>query len=183
MQYREEIYSNNREVASMFYSRWTSFVGLCICLGLLGFAAYLQEHLGLLPCPLCVLQRIFVALLGIVFLVGSLYTPNEKLGQRIHSGFIIAFSLMGGLAAARHVWLTHQPPGTVSSCSPTLEYMLQNLPFMQAVKLLLTGSGDCARVTYRLMDLSIPEWTLLFFMALLVFGIIRFMRARSTIGL
>jgi disulfide bond formation protein DsbB len=167
----------------MLYSRWTSFVGLCICLGLLAFAAYLQVHLGLLPCPLCVLQRIMIAFIGLVFLVGCLYTPNEKLGQRIHSSFIVAFSFLGVLLAIRHVWLAHQPPGTVATCSPTLEYMLQNLPLGQTLQLMLTGSGDCARVTYRLFTLSIPEWTLLFFIAFMIFGIIRYMFAKSKVGI
>jgi len=167
----------------MFYSRWTSFVGLLICMGLLGFAAYLQAHLGLLPCPLCVLQRILIAFLGFVFLVGALYTPNERFGKRMHSGFIMLFSLLGVFAATRHVWLTFQPPGSVPACSPTLEYMLQNLPFNQTVMLLLKGSGDCAKVTYRLLDLSIPEWTLIFFIAALFFGIIRFAMAKSKMGL
>jgi len=167
----------------MFYSRWVSLVGLLVCMGLLGFAAYLQVHLGLLPCPLCVLQRILIALLGFVFLVGCLYTPNERFGKRMHSGFIVFFSLLGVFAATRHVWLTFQPPGSVPICSPTLEYMLQNLPLNQTIALLFKGSGDCAKVTYRLLDLNIPEWTLIFFIVVLFFGVIRFAIAKSETGL
>jgi disulfide bond formation protein DsbB len=171
------------EMKNWLYSRWTSFAGMLVCLGLLSFAAYLQVQLKLLPCPLCVIQRILIALIALVFLVGSIYTPVDRLGKKIHSGFIMFFSLLGLIVATRHVWLTFQPAGTVVSCSPTLEYMLQNLSLNQTLKLLLVGSGDCARVTYTLLDLSIPEWTLIVFVGFFIFGLLRSFAAKSERGL
>jgi protein dithiol:quinone oxidoreductase len=167
----------------MFYSRWTSFIGMLVCVGLLAFAAYLQVHLALMPCPLCVIQRIFIALLALVFLVGSLYTPTERATQRIHSGLIITFSALGALFAARHSWLTMQPPGSVPSCSPTLSYMLQNLPMTQTMKLMFTGSGECTTNVWSFLGLNIPQWTLLFFIVFLLFGIARFYAAKSRRGI
>lgn len=170
-------------MSDLLYSRWVSVIGFLFCLGLLIFAAYLQFELNLMPCPLCVVQRVFIGLIGLIFLVGSLYTPIEQRGKRIHSGFIVAFSFLGTLIAARHVWLTLQPPSAVTTCSPTLEYMLQNLPFTETIKVFFLGSGDCAKVTYNLLGLSIPEWTLLCFIAIFLFSLVRYKVAKSEHGL
>jgi disulfide bond formation protein DsbB len=163
----------------IIYSRWTSFVGMLFCFGLLAFAAYLQVYLKLMPCPLCVLQRIVLLFMGFVFLVGALYTPHERLGKRFHSGLLLLFSLLGISVAGRHVWLTLQPPSAVPSCSPTLEYMLQNMKLSETLKVMFMGSGDCAKVTFRLLTLSIPEWTLIVFIVLFVFGWVRYMLAKD----
>lgn len=163
----------------MLYSRWTSFICLLICCALLGFAAYLQISLGLAPCPLCVLQRIMFALLILVFLVGSLYTSSERYGKRLHSIFIIIFSGLGVLLSGKQVWLMMQPPGTVPTCSPTLEYMLQNLPLTQTLKIMLQGSGDCARETWQMFGLTVPQWSLALFLLFMLFGILRFVAAKS----
>ena len=166
-------------MAKMLYSRWTSFTGFILCTGLLIFAAYLQLHLGLLPCPLCVLQRILLVVIGFIFLVGALYCSPDRFGQRLHSGLLAFFSLAGIGIAGRHVWLTFLPPSEVPACSPTLDYMLQNLPLTQTLKIMFIGSGDCAKVTYRLMGLSIPEWTLIIFIIIFIFSLIRFVFAKS----
>lgn len=167
------------KIADILYSRWMSFIGMLVCFGLLAFAAYLQVSLKLMPCPLCVLQRGVFLVMGFVFLVGALYIPHEKLGKKFQSSLILFLSLLGMGLAGRHVWLTLQPPANVPSCSPTLEYMLQNMPFTETLKVLFQGSGDCAKVTYRLFTLSIPEWTLIIFIGIGIFAWVRYMFARS----
>lgn len=163
---------------NFFYSRGVNFLGFLFCCFLLGFAAYLQLHLGLLPCPLCVVQRIIVLLIGVIFLIGALYTPPDPLGKKIHSGFLIFFGALGVFVAARHVWLTLQPPSGLATCSPTLEYMFQHLAFTQTLKILLLGTDDCAKDTWRLLGLNIPEWTLIFFVGVTIFSVIRYMIAK-----
>jgi len=152
---------------------------MLFCFGVLGFAAYLQVYLKLMPCPLCVLSRIIFLFLGFVFLVGALYTPYERFGKRLHSGIILLLSVLGVFIAGRHVWLTLQPPSAVPSCSPTLEYMLQNMPLSETLKIMFIGSGDCAKVTWRFLTLSIPEWTLIIFVGLFVFGWFRYLVAKG----
>lgn len=159
---------------NFFYSRGVSFLGFLMCCGLIGFAAYLQTHLGLLPCPLCVVQRILVVLIGLIFLVNALYTQATITGKKFSSGLLGFFGLLGVFVAARHVWLTLQPPEAVATCSPTLEYMFKNLAVTQTLKILFLGSDDCAKDTWHLLGLNIPEWTLLFFSAVTIFAIIRY---------
>jgi disulfide bond formation protein DsbB len=162
-----------------FYSRTVSFVGFLVCCFLLGFAAYLQLHEGLLPCPLCVVQRVVVLLMGLVFLVGALYTPPVVGGKKFHSGVLAFFGLLGILFASRHVWLTLQPPSAVATCSPTLEYMFSHLAITQTLKLMLLGTDDCAKDTWKMLGLNIPEWTLFFFIAVTAFAVVRYMIAKN----
>ena len=164
---------------NFFYSRGLSLAGFLVCCGLLAFAAYLQLHLKLLPCPLCVVQRLFVLLIGLMFLIGALYTPLHTFGKKLHSGLLGFFSLFGAFIAARHVWITLQPPPAMPTCSPTLEYMFQHLAVTQTLQLLLLGSDDCAKDTWRLFGLNIPEWTLIFFIGVTIFAVIRFVLAND----
>ena len=66
--------------------RWTFraqfLLGFAACAALLGFALYTEKVGGLLPCPLCIFQRIAFMALGLVFLVGGLHAPKSTGGRR-----------------------------------------------------------------------------------------------------
>lgn len=162
-------------IMGVLYSRWLSFGCLLVCLFLLGFSAYLQVNLGLMPCPLCVIQRAAVVVIAFIFFIGSLYTPFQPNGKRLHSVLLVVVSVLGAIVAAHHMWLQHQPPGTVVSCSPTLNYILQNMPLNRAFSAIYNGSGDCATNVWQFMHLSIPEWTFVFFTLFALLGIVRFL--------
>jgi disulfide bond formation protein DsbB len=51
--------------------------------------------------------------------------------------------------------------------------MLQNFPLHQTIRKVLAGSGDCAKVDWTFLSLSIPEWTLLVFIGLGLIGLVR----------
>ncbi|WP_336118025.1 disulfide bond formation protein B, partial [Klebsiella pneumoniae] len=57
-----------------------------------------------------------------------------------------------------------------------LDYMMQALPFQEVIRLVLHGTADCAQVSWTLFTLSIPEWSLLAFVAYLGFSIVQFLR-------
>lgn len=159
------------------YSRKISLVAFLICFGLLCFAAYLQYTLHLQPCPLCVIQRLCIAILALIFMVNSLYLPRARLSRWLFSFLTILIASLGSITAIRHIWLQHQPIGSVPSCSVSLDFMLQNMPLSETFLQLLNGSGDCAIVTWQLMNMSIPEWTLIFFVVFLIFGLLRLLRS------
>lgn len=159
------------------YSRKISFFAFLTCIILLGIAMYLQYSLGLKPCPLCVVQRFCIALLALIFMVGALYIPRNRVTRWIFSLFTVIFASLGVLTALRHIWLEHQPIGSVPSCSASLDYMLQNFPMSRTLIQLFNGSGDCAQVTWQFLTLSIPGWTLIFFAIFLLIGLLRLARA------
>jgi len=139
-------------------------VGLCVLAMLIVY--YLDGILGLEPCPLCLTQRVFVIFSGGFSLLAALHGPG-LVGRRIYAGLAGLFAAIGGAVAARHVWLQHLPPDQVPACGPSLEYMLEALPFTETLKLVLMGDGNCAEVLWTFAGLSIPEQALLLFSILL----------------
>jgi len=141
--------------------RVLNLAGFLACAGMMAFALYVEYGLLLEPCPLCVFQRIAVISVGIVFLLLALHNPTAGWARRIYLG-PMALAVCGGAAVAgRHVWLQHLPPDKVPSCGPGLGYMLDTFPFADALKMVFSGSGECAEVAWSLFGISMPGWVLL----------------------
>lgn len=136
--------------------RWNWF-GVAICAGLMAYALYLQYGAGLEPCPLCVFQRVGVIAIGAVFLLLALHDP-AGLGRRV-------YAVVGGIAAVlaagvagRHAWLQQLPEDQVPACGPGLDYIMDAFPLAEALRLVFTGSGECADVQWSFLGLSMPAW-------------------------
>jgi protein dithiol:quinone oxidoreductase len=135
------------------------------CAGLLGFAYYLQFAKDIEPCPLCIFQRGFFLLVGIISLIAAIHNPG-KIGRWIYA-ILCDLSALGGLVVAgRQVWLQHLPADKVPECGPGLDYMLDAFPLAEILKKVLQGSGECAEAGWRFLSLSIAEWSLLCFIGL-----------------
>ena len=141
-----------------------------MCVAAMATALWLQHVDGLEPCPLCILQRGAVIVLGVLMLAGAIHDPGTP-GRRVYGLLIAAVALAGAAVAGRHVWLQSLPPGEAPECGPGLEYMLGAFPLTQVLDMVLRGSGECAEVQWTFLALSIPEWTLLLFVAFAVFGL------------
>jgi disulfide bond formation protein DsbB len=149
--------------------RMLNGVGFLICLGGLGFALYVQYGIGLEPCPLCIFQRLALLALGLVFLVAALHDPRGW-GAKVYGVLLGLTATVGASVAIRHVWLQNLPPEEVPLCGPGLDYMLETLPLAEAIREVLSGSGECAEIDWTLLGLSMPWWTLLLFLGLGVLG-------------
>jgi disulfide bond formation protein DsbB len=123
---------------------------------------YLQEVLDLAACPLCMTQRVFVVLWGVFALIAVLHNPRGW-GLRVYGILCALAAIAGGAVAARHVWLQHLPPDQVPACGPSLEYMLETLPFSETLSIVMMGDGNCAETMWSFLGLTIPEQTLALF--------------------
>jgi disulfide bond formation protein DsbB len=159
-------------------SRPVNGLGLLIVVAALLFAVYyLEGVLYLEPCPLCIIDRVVLTGIGLVFLLAAAHNPGRT-GQRVYAGLNLALVGLGAAVAGRHVWLQHLPEDQVPECGASLEYMLETLPLHQTLRKVLQGSGECADVQWTLLGLSIPEQTLLLFAALA--GIVLLQLSRRT---
>jgi protein dithiol:quinone oxidoreductase len=140
-------------------------LGFWGCVGLLAAAYYFQYVVKLEPCPLCISQRIGIFLTGLTFLCAALHNPGRT-GTRRYAILGTLIALCGGAVSVRHIWIQHLPPDKVPECGPGLDYVLNNFPLSETIKLMLTGTGDCAEVNWTLLGLSMPAWTLIAFLAL-----------------
>jgi len=145
------------------------------CLALMGGALYLEHAVDLEPCPMCIVQRVFVILFALVCLVAAIHGP-QRLGQRIYAGLALLFAAGGAGTAARQVWLQSVPADQLEACLPSLEFMMQALPMQDIVRLVFQGSADCAEVKWTLFGMSIPEWSLLGFIGMIAFSLLQLLR-------
>jgi len=141
-------------------------LGFLFCSVMLAIAGYFQFVDNLEPCPLCIMQRVFTLLVGLVFLIAFIHNPKQ-LGIRIYGSIAGLFALVGAAISARHVWLQNLPEDQVPSCGPGLNFILENFPLNDAINMVLRGSGECAEVLWTFMGISIPGWTLIAFVLLL----------------
>ena len=139
--------------------------GFLICGGLILYALYLQYYEYQDPCPLCLLQRVVYIVLMVVFLLGALHGPRRT-GAVVYSTLLVLVSVIGAGIAGRHVWLQHLPKDKVPECGPGLGYILDRFPLVNALEKIFRGSGECAEAGWRLVGLSIAEWSLVWFILL-----------------
>jgi disulfide bond formation protein DsbB len=167
-------------------SRWSfrtcCLAGAAVCALLLGFALYLQFHDGLLPCPLCIFQRIAFATLGLVLLVAGLHAPRGRGGRRTWGVLALLPALAGIGLAWRHVWMQQLPPDQVPMCGPSLDFLMEAMPVTSVIRTVLTGSGECANVDWSFLGLSMPAWSLAWFVLLASWVLATMFRAPSARG-
>lgn len=131
------------------------------CAGLLSYAIYLQLIRNLLPCPLCVVQRIAYCLVGMAALMAFLQRP-QAFGQKIYSGWILIASAAGAVVALRQAWLVRYPEAFECGISPE-EAFLNALPLARWWPSMFEANGDCADVTWKFVGLTLPDWSAIFF--------------------
>ncbi|WP_114650108.1 disulfide bond formation protein B [Pseudothauera hydrothermalis] len=131
------------------------------CIGLLGFGLYLQHVQGLEPCPMCIMQRYALALVGMIALLGALHGPR-KAGARVYAALILLVSLAGGGVAARQSWIQRFPPD-IPECGPGLEFMVESFGLADALPMIFRGAGECTAIDWTFLGLSIANWSLVNF--------------------
>ena len=137
---------------------------------MMGYALYAEHVLFLMPCPLCVFQRMAVIALGLVFLVAALHAPVGR-GPYVYGVLVGIAAAAGTGVAGRHVWLQNLPADEVPSCGPGFEYIVDAFPLSEALRMIFTGSGECATIDWQFLGLSMPAWVLISFIVIGSLGI------------
>jgi len=140
--------------------RLLNLAGFLSCAGMMGFALFAEHILLLTPCPLCVLQRVAVISLGIIFLLAAVQNPTAW-GRRVYAVLVFLAAGAGVGVAGWHVWIQNLPADKVPSCGPGLDYMLEAFPLADALKMVFTGSGECADIVWQFLGLSMPVWVVI----------------------
>lgn len=142
-------------------------LGAVLCAALLGYALYVQHGMFMMPCPLCILQRVAFAGMGVFFLLGAVAGPRPRWLRRTVSSLVGACAAAGAAIAVWHLRMQNLPPSEVPSCtSMDLGYMLDAFPLQKVVEKVFTGSGECAVVDWTFLGISMPGWTLVWYIGL-----------------
>jgi disulfide bond formation protein DsbB len=141
---------------------------LVACLGLLAFGLYLQHGLGLEPCPMCIVQRYALVLIAVCSALAGLVA--QRVVQQLGLAAACVLAGFGAFVAARQSWLQWFPPESYS-CGRDFYGMIETFPLKRAIPMIFRGSGDCTKVDWTLLGLSIANWSALAFLALLAFAL------------
>lgn len=151
-------------------------VGFAICVALLGYALFAEQQLGLAPCNLCILQRVAFLWMALWFLAGGLHAPRGG-GRWGYVGLVLVGAAFGIAVAIRQLWLQSLPADQVPACGAGFDTLLQmvkagSMPFGRFLTLMFSGSGDCAKVTWRFLGLSMAGWTLIWYVLLAAWALL-----------
>lgn len=131
-----------------------------VCAAMLAFGMYLQHVVGLEPCPMCIVQRYALILVAVLAgLAACLRSPAARATGVSLMGLFAAF---GAFTAARQSWLQWNPP-EIMACGRDFFGMIEAFPLGRAIPMIFRGSGDCAKVDWTFLGLTIANWSFLWF--------------------
>ncbi len=143
-----------------------------ICAGMLAYGMYLQQVVGLEPCPMCIVQRYALIGVGLIALITALFTQ-----RRVHQVGVLALvgmAVFGALTAARQSWLQWYPP-EILSCGRDLFGMIESFPLRRVIPMVFRGTGDCSKIDWTFLGLTIANWSFLVFSGMAVLGVLLFL--------
>lgn len=137
-----------------------------LCAGMLAFGVvYLQHYLGLEPCPMCVVQRYCLLLLGVFSALAAF--SRGPLGWRLWGLLAVGIGGFGAFTAARQSWLQWYPP-PFATCGRDLFGMIESFPLQRAIPMIFRGAGDCSAVDWSFLGGSIANWSFIWFVIFIV---------------
>ena len=147
-----------------------AFALVCaVCIGMLVFGLYLQHVVGLEPCPMCIVQR--YALIVVAVVAGAAAFARQKAAVVISSSLLFITSCAGAFVAARQSYLQWYPP-EIASCGRDFYGMVETFPLKRAIPMIFKGSGDCTKIDWTFLGLSIANWSFLCFAAFALLALV-----------
>ncbi len=141
--------------------RW-GLLALLITGAMIAGAQFMEHVIGLDPCPLCLMQRLWTMLCGACVLAGLAHNPRLP----AYPFAALVCGVIGAGFSMRQLWLQSLPADAVPACGPDMAYMIDAFPLSDILRAMVSGTGDCAKVTWTLFGVGIAGWALLGFIAL-----------------
>jgi disulfide bond formation protein DsbB len=87
---------------------------------------------------------------------------------------LLSINIVGIVFAIRHVLIQKKIIEIPAECGIDLEYMFDNFPLQQVFELVFRGTGDCSEIDWTLLNLTIPEWSAIWFLIFAILSIFNF---------
>lgn len=127
-----------------------------ICAAVIAYAYYSQYYLDAIPCPLCIVQRLVIAAIGLLALIFGIFSVSGIL-NKICSLIIAGVAIFGISVAKRHLYLMNLPPDQQPlSCGMPLEIQFERLPFRSFLHYVLQGDAECGKVNWLVFGMKGP---------------------------
>jgi disulfide bond formation protein DsbB len=117
---------------------------------------------------MCIVQRYALVLIAVCAVLAGL--ASRRIVQHLALAATAVLACFGAFVAARQSWLQWFPPENYS-CGRDFYGMIETFPLKRAIPMIFRGSGDCTKVDWTLLGLSIANWSALAFLALLAFAL------------
>lgn len=127
-------------------------------------ALYFQYAMDLAPCIMCIYQR--TAMLGVMFagIVGAIGAPNVFARVAAYALWLVS-AIWGYLLAKEHLVMqtTTDPFAFVCEFEPNFPSFM---PLHEWLPSFFAATGDCGNIDWQFMNLSMPAWMEVIFMAM-----------------
>lgn len=136
------------------------YLGVAVfCAASVGFALYMQHYEFVLPCPLCIFQRIGIIVCGLLAFFAAICPFPQW--PRLWPVLIGLAATLGAGVSIRHIQIqqslaTDHP----QSCGAGLSFMLQTQSVPSVISSVLAGHGDCTIIDWHLGFLTLPMMAL-----------------------
>ena len=144
-----------------------------VCIAMLGFGLYLQHVVGLEPCPMCIVQR-YALILVAVIAAGTAFASRRGL-LVTGSSLMALIASLGAFVAARQSFLQWYPPQE-ASCGRDLYGMIETFPLKRVIPMIFKGSGDCTKIDWTFLGLSIANWSFVCFVGFTLIALLLIFR-------
>ena len=156
--------------AQYLYISFFSF-GLVILAVILQQTGY--QGVSFMPCPLCILQRVAYLAITISCIMAACFGLTRK---AFHSLGILS-AAYGVSVAGKQVWLLSNP--TISCGIDPLETWINQFQLAQNLPWLFKADGLCSAKIPPILGLQVPEWSLVWFVVLLLTLLITFFKKQK----
>ena len=109
---------------------------------------------------MCIVQR--YALLLVAVVSGITAFANKRVLLLTGSAVTLLLAGFGAFVAARQSWLQWYPPEE-ASCGRDFYGMIETFPLQRVIPMIFKGSGDCTKIDWTFLGLSIANWSFLSF--------------------
>lgn len=148
----------------------------------LGYAIYAQEVQHIIPCPLCITQRIIIfaiAISGFIFAILSYF--SHRLLIQLYALVTGIIAIIGIFVAKQHNHLINLPANQQpASCGMPVNVMFQQLSLPNFISEILHGSGECSQVTWRILGMTPPTAVIILCSIILLIAISIILRSKAS---
>ena len=145
-------------------SRSSFFAAMVVAAAMVGGGVLLQQTMRIAACPLCILQRMLALLLLVSAALGW-FLGERRAGRMVASLLMLVCTATGMFVAGYQTYLQRfahdvQCSGQAAWWELLVDWAGEKLP------LLFYASGLCSDPAWKLIGLSIAEWSLVLFSGL-----------------
>ncbi len=154
--------------------RWIYAISLVLALGFFAGGIALGTLLYLAACPLCIIQRMLYLLFALAALIGLIFHRSAP-ASAFAGVLMLGAAGTGVFVASYQTWIQHFPTGI--GCAVNSPWW-EEFVYWAGTKapLLFQAGGVCEDGSWKLLGLSIAEYSLIAFCGLTLLALVALLR-------